>query len=127
MSAPKDGGAAFPIYPDQDFLGLQGMSLRDWFAGQALAGLATDDQWTSTPALARHCYGIADAMLAARGEATAAPDLYAALDALLAAYAEPDRQICCNGHHCGCQGSTVQQMAEHYARAALAKARGEAK
>lgn len=56
----------------------------------------------------------------------AAPDLYAALVDLMAAYAEPDRQICCNGQHCGCQGSTVQQMAEHYANQALAKARGEA-
>ncbi len=56
----------------------------------------------------------------------AAPDLYAALADLLSAYAEPDKQICCNGQHCGCQGSTVQQMAEHYARAALAKARGQA-
>ena len=56
----------------------------------------------------------------------AAPDLYAALADLLSAYAEPDKQICCNGQHCGCQGSTVQQMAEHYARAALAKAREQA-
>ncbi len=56
----------------------------------------------------------------------AAPGLYAALADLLSAYAEPDKQICCNGQHCGCQGSTVQQMAEHYARAALAKAREQA-
>ena len=56
----------------------------------------------------------------------AAPDLYAALADLLSAYAEPDKQICCNGQHCGCQGSTVQQMAEHYARAAIAKATGGA-
>lgn len=43
----------------------------------------------------------------------------AALTDLLAAYAEPDMQICCNGHDCGCRGSTTRDMAEHYARAAL--------
>jgi hypothetical protein len=56
----------------------------------------------------------------------AAPDLYAALDGLLAAYSEPDQQICCNGHECGCRGASVRDLAEHHARAALAKARGEA-
>ena len=29
----KDGGPAFPLYEED------GMSLRDWFAGQALAGI----------------------------------------------------------------------------------------
>ena len=57
----------------------------------------------------------------------AAPDLYAALDDLLAAYAEPDQQICCGGHGCGCRGASVRDLAEHRARAALAKARGETK
>ena len=40
MTQPNDGGPAFPCdasmkqYPTQE-----GMSLRDWFAGQALAGI----------------------------------------------------------------------------------------
>ena len=56
----------------------------------------------------------------------AAPDLYAALDDLLASYAEPDQQICCGGHDCGCRGASVRDLAEHHARAAIAKARGAA-
>ena len=56
----------------------------------------------------------------------AAPDLYAALDDLLASYAEPDQQICCGGHGCGCRGASVRDLAEHHARAAIAKARGQA-
>ena len=40
-------------------------SLRDWFAGQALAGCATDEGWKPQN-LAAWSYEIADAMLAAR-------------------------------------------------------------
>jgi hypothetical protein len=54
----------------------------------------------------------------------AAPDLLGSLKDMLEAYSKPDQQICCDGHHCGCMGSTVQQMAEHYAREAIAKAEG---
>ena len=56
----------------------------------------------------------------------AAPDMYAALDDLLASYAEPDQQICCGGHGCGCRGASVRDLAEHHARTAIAKARGAA-
>lgn len=52
----------------------------------------------------------------------AAPDLLDALVNLLEAYGEKDQQLCCNGHECGCRGATVHSMAEHYARAAIAKA-----
>lgn len=31
------------------------------------------------------------------------------------AYSEPDSILCCNGHMCGCRGSTVRDMADHYA------------
>ena len=31
-----------------------------------------------------------------------------------------DSQICCSGHECGCQGSTVGQLTAHYIRATLA-------
>ena len=45
MSAQDNGGPAFPARPDEHFHGgmmitaHHGMSLRDWFAGQALAGM----------------------------------------------------------------------------------------
>jgi hypothetical protein len=46
----------------------RGMSLRDYFAGQALASInlgigVTDDFYSRT---AKHCYALADAMLKAR-------------------------------------------------------------
>ena len=49
--------------------GQEGMSLRDWFAGQMLAGMAAyaADSRIPTPAdRASACYLFADAMLAAR-------------------------------------------------------------
>ncbi|QIG68229.1 hypothetical protein EVB56_038 [Rhizobium phage RHph_Y1_10] len=55
----------------------------------------------------------------------AAPELLMALQDLLHAYSEPDRRLCCDGRDCGCMGSTVHQQAEHYARAAIAKAEGK--
>lgn len=75
----EDGGQTFPIpgymrpsdgspeWPQE------GMSLRDWFAGQALAGLVPNAAWdySSGPcnaAAAERCYAIADAMLEARGK-----------------------------------------------------------
>ena len=82
---PNDGGPAFPCpaNPDEghtspitgewvdtsEFAAAStGMTLRDWFAGQALAGLVTlesrlDKEPAEDAALA---YRIADAMLAAR-------------------------------------------------------------
>jgi len=78
-------------------------------------------RWVHVETTAPHKQAVANARLIA-----AAPDLYAALDDLLASYAEPDQQICCGGHGCGCRGASVRDLAEHHARAALAKARGEA-
>lgn len=54
----------------------------------------------------------------------AAPELLLALNELLEAYSKPDERLCCDGRDCGCMGSTVHQQAEHYARAAIAKATG---
>lgn len=45
----------------------QGMSLRDYFAGQALAALADLDE-TEPGVIAGFCYQVADAMLKARAE-----------------------------------------------------------
>ena len=42
-----------------------------------------------------------------------------ALHGIMGAYSEPDRRICCNGHMCGCRGSTVREMEDHYAAEAL--------
>jgi hypothetical protein len=59
---PKDDESAFPCALDQTI----GMSLRDWFAGQALAGLVID-----TPVIeidVRRAYQYADAMLTERAK-----------------------------------------------------------
>lgn len=34
----------------------------------------------------------------------------------------PDRQLCCSGHHCGCQGATVGQYAAWAMKEAEARA-----
>lgn len=74
---PPDGGPAFPRVTTNAFTGgarvaAGSMSLRDWFAGQALTGLATlcgagapDYPFEE---LAADAFRAADAMLAVRGE-----------------------------------------------------------
>jgi hypothetical protein len=67
VSAPKDGGPAFPASREQWDTGLWGMTLRDYFAGKALQGTqANPDGWTSNEKCAAWCYQMADAMLAER-------------------------------------------------------------
>lgn len=85
MSNPiNDGG---PAFPNRDELGnmIPGMSLRDWFAGQALAGMQT--QWRYIELYLTSCgsgkakdvrefmawasYEQADAMLKARNKEVA--------------------------------------------------------
>lgn len=62
----QQGGSAFPLVSNGHLHEHEcvefGMSLRDWFAGQALAGLASD-YVTSAPGYA---YKIADLMLEER-------------------------------------------------------------
>ncbi len=68
----SDGGPAFPI----EMTGTPyapGMTLRDWFAGQAMAaayagcvGARPDEGQTWAEMVSRECYEISDAMLAAR-------------------------------------------------------------
>jgi hypothetical protein len=72
----NDGGPAFPKaldpYPNTAGTtrnaGAPGMSLRDWFAGQALANYVAADNEPplSFIQVATDCFQIADAMLAAR-------------------------------------------------------------
>lgn len=70
----KDGGPAFPSkwYPVADGYtrGDCGMSLRDWFAGQAVVALGAHKAVNARgiPWLAEHAYMLADAMLAARAK-----------------------------------------------------------
>lgn len=87
------GGPAFPVTVQtatagEERITFKGMSLRDWFAGQALASLvgpaltgspqklqdiATRRGVTGAEAIALTCYDIADAMLTAREEPKDAP------------------------------------------------------
>ena len=74
----NDGGPAFPVIPPEGRADgfpspAEGMSLRDWFAGQALAGMwvgrESDFLRIESPAandIARSAFKIADAMLAER-------------------------------------------------------------
>lgn len=70
MSNTKHGGFAFPQsnfdVAYSDYIG-GGMTLRDWFAGQALMGLLPSKSVVGFPtAYAQVAYEYADAMLAAR-------------------------------------------------------------
>lgn len=74
----QDGGPAFPFsFVDGETgarLAVPGMTLRDWFAGQALIAIQSDPgsahaeplRTMSFGAQARSAYAMADAMLAAR-------------------------------------------------------------
>jgi len=64
MTEQNDGGPAFPLHERDD--ALKGMSLRDWFAGQALAGLQFMDTERTYGTDAENCYRMADAMIKAR-------------------------------------------------------------
>ena len=61
-----DGGPAFPVDKPGCFE-MQGMSLRDWFAGQALAGMTLEAS-QHIDDVAFHAYMVADAMILARTE-----------------------------------------------------------
>jgi hypothetical protein len=68
-----NGGPAFPLHPETRDMRKSGMTLRDYFAGQALMSLphlcAHDtllDGMTFEQHVARNAYKLADAMLAER-------------------------------------------------------------
>lgn len=71
-----DGGPAFPVLgkmsSGEPYAQHEGLSLRDWFAGQAIPTVINKCEdyhggW-SADAVAACCYMVADAMLAARKE-----------------------------------------------------------
>lgn len=66
-----EGGSAYPhkAWSDSysEHAGSSGMSLRDYFAGQALMGLCTQNNLWNT-SFASDAYYLADAMLKARKE-----------------------------------------------------------
>lgn len=75
--ASKDGGSAFPFwhsYPEGGGREVDGMSIRDYFAGQALIAVLinqphakVDESFEVAHArISDGCYAIADAMLKAR-------------------------------------------------------------
>lgn len=66
----SDGGPAFPVQSDGCLVPAGGMSLRDWFAGQAI--MLFSEVWANlnsphdAEAVARRSYEVADAMIAER-------------------------------------------------------------
>ena len=70
----KDGGPAFPgvgtVVPPDFAIDYAGMSLRDWYRGQALAGLCANPEWAAErpKIVAKWANSMADAMLKAREE-----------------------------------------------------------
>ena len=63
MSIPKT--SAFPVVFQHlgEVVVVPGMTLRDWFAGQALVSCS---DWSKPSDAARHAYRVADAMMKAR-------------------------------------------------------------
>ena len=70
MSAPKDCSPAFPIVTDDDqkeHLTVEwGLTIRDYFAGQALIGLVSIPVPLTDEEVAEMAYKHADAMMKAR-------------------------------------------------------------
>ena len=70
----EDGGSAFPTTPTGETISgvTGGMTLRDWLAGQAMAGLLSNadvsliETFTYPEKMARTCYALADSMLVTR-------------------------------------------------------------
>lgn len=66
----KDGGPAFPgdvWYSNKP--SSNGMTMRDWFAGQAMAGMCGNSEWDVTfEEMSTWGYNYADAMLAERAK-----------------------------------------------------------
>ena len=78
MSNINDGGPAFPVLDTSQNLATgettvhqacySGMTLRDYFAAQAMQGMIAAAENYQTHELAQYAYEVADAMLKARKE-----------------------------------------------------------
>lgn len=70
IGKPKDTSpSAFPLAVQPDFQFAEpGMSLRDWFAGQALAGLLAHASGDDPHKAPGYAYALADKMLAERSK-----------------------------------------------------------
>lgn len=67
MTKLADNPPAFPFVVPAEWQAVEsGMTLRDYFAGQALAGLMLKDPWGNPDHHAAYAYNAADAMLRAR-------------------------------------------------------------
>lgn len=68
----NQGGPAFPSSGliTTDGVVFEGMTLREWFAGQAMRMLLDEDPFDDLnyKAIARHAYNLADAMIQGREE-----------------------------------------------------------
>ena len=60
------GGAAFPYAAVHGCNGEYGMTLRDYFAAQAIIAYHADGEFSDSEDVASWCYRLADAMLEAR-------------------------------------------------------------
>ena len=70
MNDKPTGGPAFPRAGDDQTFAEQGMTLRDWFAGQALSGMTANSAVApaSSEDWAHGAYELADAMIAERAK-----------------------------------------------------------
>ena len=70
MAEIKTGGPAFPVPGLQNDADFNGMTLRDYFAANALQTMSLSNNWSDNPlyweSVARSAYVCADAMLRAR-------------------------------------------------------------
>jgi len=66
--AKDNGGPAFPIPHSEKWEPENGMSLRDWFAGQALASTEWYQTDCTVDEIAYDCYKYADEMIKQRGK-----------------------------------------------------------
>ena len=66
MTKPNDGGPAFPRAGDQVNLPVKGMTLRQWYAGQALAGFCAEpytEEVVYERSIAERSCDLADALI----------------------------------------------------------------
>ena len=64
MAEIKDGGAAFACCESGHCMGQKGMTLRDWFAGQAMSGMF--NAFDGYGLAAEEAYKYADALISER-------------------------------------------------------------